>query len=1200
MNRKLGLEIHVIHTGAMSQEGDVLELHDAMRKPATDRAMDDLADVGILELLDGDIRPVLITDLYHVPKKTPLYFNASYRHLQTIQRRASGLSTPNGSENHPEHESFIEWGCTHSEDGEVYPKIHWGLQWRAQTLRGRWRVISGLLESHHSALVRHQKTAAATATYYPYFGRLTELARERSPPVTPLSSGQSNTVVERVLAETSEDQNPFDFDTLGTGMITEHVKFILNFDWASTPLGPISSWSTDLRRNCNFLLSDPRPAALYYGPERVMIYNEKYVEIVGLKHPYMMGKPLRIAWAEILDDFGPRFDRVYETGIAETGEDALVYINRGGYIEETYFSLSIIPLSTSTGDPACYNSAFETSRQVIADRRITFLLHLGQSIASAREPKDFWAQLLKGLQDNHLDVPFAFLYSAGIDVNESLSSSSEQSQGLQTWALEGCVRVPEHPAHIPQRLNQGHSPERFLKNFSEMLKDENPTLLSISDGTFPADLLTDLRNQEADIGDEALFCPIRSTGNNVLGFLILGVNPRQRYGKDYELFIQILNRQLATALATAVLFEEEIRRGQLAAELATMHRDYLSKQLALHKHEAVALESRFRKMADMAPVGMFHMNIIGELIYANENYYQLTQLSPEARESFSWYDMIAEIDQPLMDVKWHKLLDGQSVSFELRLKTTFVSPSSINGKQAEGNTWILAAAYPEKNEDGEVTGILGCLTDISRQKWAEDVQAQKMCEALELKRQQESFIDMTSHEMRNPLSAIVQCADFIATSLAEFSNESSEAISSVPKDIIDSHIDAAETIMHCGQHQKRIIDDILILSKINSHLLTITPVDVQPMDVIKNALRMFDGELHKNDTELRFRVEQSYVNAKVDWLQLDPSRLLQVLINLTSNAIKFTQPEKERKITIRLGASQEIPQNREDMKYLQRDPDRKDLSFGPTWGSGDFLYLHIEVEDTGRGLDEYERKLLFQRFSQASPRTHVAYGGSGLGLFISKELTELQGGQIGVRSETGVGSTFAFYIRTRRGSPTQPSISHALAINTELPIRPSKDGVRHSRQKPSLQKIDPLVWDQPRHILVVEDNIVNQKVLSKQLRSAGCIVFVANHGQEALDFLEASEFWKDSPTGKELPNFVCLMDLEMPVMDGLTCVKKIRELQQDGTIIKHLPVIAVTANARSEQIVVAKEAGMDSVVTKPFRIPELIPELDRILLKGSS
>lgn len=111
-------------------------------------------------------------------------------------------------------------------------------------------------------------------------------------------------------------------------------------------------------------------------------------------------------------------------------------------------------------------------------------------------------------------------------------------------------------------------------------------------------------------------------------------------------------------------------------------------------------------------------------------------------------------------------------------------------------------------------------------------------------------------------------------------------------------------------------------------------------------------------------------------------------------------------------------------------------------------------------------------------------------------------------------------------------------------------------------------------ILLVEDNLVNQKVLSKQLTKAGCVVHITNHGVEALECLENSRLWKDNPEGYALD--IVLMDLEMPVMDGLTCARRIRELQTEGTLMAHVPLIAVTANARKEQIATSIAAGMVS------------------------
>jgi signal transduction histidine kinase len=465
--------------------------------------------------------------------------------------------------------------------------------------------------------------------------------------------------------------------------------------------------------------------------------------------------------------------------------------------------------------------------------------------------------------------------------------------------------------------------------------------------------------------------------------------------------------------------------------------------------------------------------------------------------------------------------------------------------------------------------------------------------------------------MRNPLSALIGCADEIISSLNDFrisigangtlngvqSSHSDQTLETwTPWHLLDEAIDAADTIIYCAMHQKRIIDDILTLSRLDSRLLLVSPEPSQPINLVRSALKMFESELKRAETTFEVIEDASLQDLNVQWTLLDPSRVLQVFINLMTNAIKFTRTEAQRHITITMGASLNKPSesNSIGVRYVRKNSTSVDQTVKSEWGDGELIYLCITVRDTGRGLTADEMKNLFHLFAQASPKTHQTYGGSGLGLFISRQLVEMQGGEIGVASEAGKGSVFQFYVKTRRTSPLQDILQ-----KTDLQLLVREDAVREAcavdmstvqnKRKKSTAPSEtghltpPTLHSQVLYILVVEDNLVNQKVVSKQLRKSGHVVSVANHGEEALGYIRRSDFWE----GEDKLSVV-LMDLEMPVMDGITCVKRIRELQEGGVIRGHVPVIAVTANARKDQLLRAIEAGMVSLYPLPLIYPTYI------------
>ncbi|XP_044719958.1 histidine kinase-, DNA gyrase b-, and HSP90-like ATPase domain-containing protein [Hirsutella rhossiliensis] len=1178
--------------------------------------------IGAIELLEHDDRPTFLLCLagplnLNRPGLEILYYNGSLRCCPEIQNLlavdSEDTSVAEG------FDRFKSWAYDVPKNDDIDTSLPYheygGITWTRITLRQRFRFISGnVTPAAPRSITPRPRSAepAAVATNdspSPPSVPTSPAGEVIDPPdyfgdAAPGLKGDSSSLgtIKTVLEQSADHGHPdeftnqvlqfqptknvFDWTRVPVAdSLPEHIKFAKSVDWASTPLGPISEWSYDLRAMSNLIMGSPHPAAMYWGPDLICIYNAAYIELAGRKHPSLMGQKYTEAWSEIWPEIEPIFKSAWECGQATMKHDNRLFIRRAGFLEETFFSWAIVPLVGNEGEVVgLYNPAFENTLRRVNDRRMLTLREIGERTAMATTVSGFWPQVQKGLEYNECDAPFALIYSIKEEA-ESEASSLHSGSFMHSSQImrEGSPGVPEgHPA-APHFLDLRMSEEGFAPYMRQcMAGGGEPLVLSENDGTLPKDLIKGINWR--GFGDACttivVFPVVPTTKEAVTGFIVLGLNPRRPYDDNYKLFIHLLSRQLATSMASVVLFEEEIRRGQRAARLAALDRQELSMQLLLRTQEANESEFRFTRMAEFAPVGMFTADAQGRIDYCNDMWWQISRHSRFDETGLAWMSSVRDEDRPSLDEAWQKLLqERMTISVEFRFK---------HSQQSGGNTmdtWVLMSAFPEKNGDGGLKSIFGCLTDISSQKWAEKVQNERREEAVELKRQQENFIDITSHEMRNPLSAVLQCADQIANNITAFTAHDNKA---KVETLLESCLDAANTINLCASHQKRIVDDILTLSKLDSNLLAVTPIDEQPVKVVQRALKMFESELMAHDIELYFNVDGSFEKHGVEWAKLDPSRLRQVLINLMTNAIKFTQGRDRRSITVSLSVSKDIGEvTSQGVLYFDKSDSPRtigmDIANEKEWGGGERINLHCSVEDTGPGLDKEELKVLFQRFQQATPRTHVQYGGSGLGLFISRILTEMQGGQIGVTSARGSGSRFNFYIQSRR------------KVQAPAMTGPQLTATPPSRMTPPVNVMS--LAERPLFdVLIVEDNIVNQMVLQRQLRDCGNKTFVANHGREALQTLQKSRFWAGQESeGVDIS--VILMDLEMPVMDGMTCARKIRELEREGTIVKHIPIIAVTAYARPEQIENAKAAGIDDVISKPFRIPELIPKIEELVAK---
>jgi PAS domain-containing protein len=381
------------------------------------------------------------------------------------------------------------------------------------------------------------------------------------------------------------------------------------------------------------------------------------------------------------------------------------------------------------------------TRQVISDRRLSTVRTLSDEISKARTIKDLWRQIIRGLEYADKDVPFALLYSvANVSEAARLSSTSEipGTAASVFCTLEGFIGIQDRHSFAPVGFDLTQDRNWLSASFQSAERSLKPVLLPIEQELQKS--LEDIECRGFGVPPSSVIvCPIVPTqSSSVLAFLVTALNPRRPYDADYQSFIHMLTEQVTTPQVSAVILREEVDRRQSSAKQEALDRAKLSRKLS-------ESETKFAKFATRAPVGLAILSEIGLVLSANDLWRDLTQLNIGSTKSL-WEEVLLPRDSEYVDRMRNRLLTERNpVTFQTRINKPWRAPDpDIDGNVQWTDMHLLIALYPDLKEDGSISTIMSCITNISELKWSESQLRRRMDQAIEMKKQQEKFIDVCS------------------------------------------------------------------------------------------------------------------------------------------------------------------------------------------------------------------------------------------------------------------------------------------------------------------------------------------------------------------------------------------------------------------------------------------------------------------------
>ncbi|MBR9909146.1 MAG: response regulator [Gammaproteobacteria bacterium] len=528
---------------------------------------------------------------------------------------------------------------------------------------------------------------------------------------------------------------------------------------------------------------------------------------------------------------------------------------------------------------------------------------------------------------------------------------------------------------------------------------------------------------------------------------------------------------------------------------------YLGKMLE-QLDPSQAIPERVRSALDTMAEGLLVLDARKNIVLANEAFATLVNADAAALfgvkvSRFEWQvDNVAANDD--YKYPWETTLEENRVQRGQIVRL----PTAANNLRT-----FMVNCSPVLGGDGNAAGVMVSFDDVTELE-EKEIELRKSKEEADLaNRAKSDFLANMSHEIRTPMNAILGFTEVLKRGYGKNRQESAKYLN---------------TIASSGEHLLGLINDILDLSKVEAGQMEVEQISCSLHHVIHEVIQIMRVKADEKQLTVRYQPD----GPMPEQILSDPARVRQILTNLIGNAIKFTE---QGGITV-------------TSKMVQR---------------GDENFLQLEIIDTGIGMTESQASAIFQPFVQADSSITRRFGGTGLGLTISKRFAEALGGDISARSEQGQGSTFTVLLKYE-------SVAGASLLSPEQLLQ-----VEHVASE-----AEHVSWKFPAaKVLVVDDGQENRNLLEVVLADAGLQVDVAENGQQACEALFSS------------PYDLVLMDVQMPVMDGYEAAAMMREKGYT------LPIVALTAHAMKGAEEKCLQAGYSGYMTKPINIEKLMTML---------